>query len=112
MPPSKNIELARIEASTEKFHAVCSRIKHLFSVVAAVVAVHLMLQGIRPFFESSPETISAMSNFVDKLNFSNITGYVLSGIFGAGWLIERRGRKKAIAAKNQKLKQTCEGRND
>lgn len=105
MRSNKNIELAKIEASTEKFHAVCALLKHLCSIIAAVFAIHLMLQGLKPFFESSPDNITAMANFVDKLNFSNITGYVLSGIFGAGWLIERKGRKRATTAKSISPKQ-------
>ncbi len=52
MPPNKNIELAKIDASTEKFHAVCGLVKHLFSVVAGIAAICVMHQGLRPFFES------------------------------------------------------------
>jgi len=35
------------------------------------------------------------------LNFSNTTGYLLTGFTGIGWSIERRGKKRAIKEKGK-----------
>ena len=59
------------------------------------VVVYLILSGLKPFFDSSPDSISAMANFVDKLNPSNLFGYIAAAIFGVAWRVERSGKKES-----------------
>ena len=102
------IRLAEIEASTAKFHEICGLIKHVFTILGLLFAIYLILEGIKPFFEYNPEAINAMSNFVDKLNISNISGYVLSAGLGVAYKLERNGKKRAVK-EMAKLQKQLEG---
>jgi len=93
---SKEVELAKIEATTARFHEVCVILKHTITIIGLIACVYIFLEGLRPFFESNPESISAMADFVDKLNFSNMFSYVLTaGVFVA-YKLERNGKKRAV----------------
>jgi hypothetical protein len=96
---SNPVLLKEIEASTEKFHAVIGLIKHAFSVLGLIGSLYVTFSGLEPFFKSNPEAISAMAYFIEKLNFGNSFGYLASAIFGTGWALEHRGKKRAIAKK-------------
>lgn len=90
------VKIAEIEASTEKFHAFCGLIKHAFSIIGFIFSVYIIFEGLEPFFKSNPDSIAAMSLFIEKLNISNVTGYVLSAAFGVAYTIERSGKKRAV----------------
>jgi len=61
----------------------------------------LIFLGLKPFLTASPDVIDAMARVIEKLNFSNTTGYMLSGGMGIGWYAERKGKKRAIRKKGE-----------
>lgn len=101
MITQNDIEIEKIKALTERFHEICGIIKHLLSVGGVLCAIKLIFSGLAPFLSSSPEVISAIALVIEKINFSNITGYLLAGGTGTGWYIERKGKKRAIKQKGE-----------
>lgn len=96
-----DLEIAKIYSSTQKFHSVCNVVKHFFTLVALILSIYFMFLGLKPFLSTSPEIIVAMSKVIDKLNFSNITSYLLTGATGTAWYVERKAKIRAITEKGR-----------
>jgi hypothetical protein len=101
MATKQDVELEKIKFSSEKFHAVCDVLKHLISAGAVLFAIRIIFWGLEPFLSSNPDTIKSIAVIIEKINFSNITGYILAAGTGSGWYIERRGKKRAIREKGR-----------
>lgn len=101
MVTKNDIEIEKIKAFTERFHELCGIIKHLFSIVGVLFAIKIIFLGMLPFLSSSPDVINAMAVLIEKINISNISGYILAGGTSTGWYIERKGKKRAIQKKGE-----------
>jgi hypothetical protein len=75
--------------TVDKLKIICSTLSHIASVIGGLVALKIMFDGLTPFAQSSDVVISAMTKMINGLNISNITGYVVAGIFGLAWNAER-----------------------
>jgi len=101
MITKNDIELEKIKSSTEKFNTVFGAVKHLLSIVGVILSFKVIFSGIEPFLASNPEVIKSMAIIIEKINFSNITGYILTCGTSAAWYIERKGKKRAIEEKGK-----------
>jgi hypothetical protein len=75
--------------TTDKFKIICTTLSHIASIIGGLVALKIMFDGLAPFAQSSDVVISAMTKLINEMNISNITGYVVAGIFGLAWNAER-----------------------
>jgi len=94
-------ELAKEDRKIERIRLWTGLVKYGISWLAVVGAIYIIFAGLKPFIGQTPEAISAFASFLAKLNFGNITGYVLAGGFGLGWMLERKGKKRAIRKKGE-----------
>jgi hypothetical protein len=101
MTDPNEIEIEKIRASTNKFSLVCGVIKHFISIGCVLASLKILFTGLQPFLTSNPEAIKAIALIIEKINFSNITGYLLASATGTGWYIERKGKKRAIHQKGK-----------
>lgn len=95
------VEIEKIRASTDKFYAVCDSIKHFVKIGGVVLSFYIIFKGLEPFLSSKPEVISAMGKIIEKINFSNITSYLVGSVGYTGWYLERKGKKRAIKQKGK-----------
>jgi hypothetical protein len=56
---------------------------------------------LEPFLNSNPASINAIASVIEKLNFSNWTGYLFGGGTSIAWSFERKGKKRAIKEKGK-----------
>ena len=72
-----------------------------FSICGVVLSFRIFFVGLQPFLKSNPEVIKSMAVVIEKINFSNITGYLLACGTGTAWYLERKGKKRAIEEKGK-----------
>jgi len=101
MASKNDLEIQRVKSSTDKFGFVCGLFEQVVRTVGGLGALWIIFAGLKPFLASNPATINAMSALIEKINISNITGYFLAAAVGTGWLIERKGKKRAIKQKGK-----------
>lgn len=101
MANKNDLEIAKIYSSTEKFHVIFDTVKHLMTLSAVLGAIYFIFFGLKPFLTASPDAIIAIAEVIDKLNFSNVTAYFVTGSASVGWYIERKGKKRAIIEKSK-----------
>lgn len=101
MSDSAEIKIEKIRASTRKFSMVCGVIKHAISIGCMLASLKILFVGLQPFLTSNPEAIKAIALIIEKINVSNITGYLLASATATGWYIERKGKKRAIRQKGK-----------
>ncbi len=99
---SKNeIEIEKIKSSTEKFNAIIGVIKHFLSICGVILSFKIMFAGLQPFLSSNPEVIKSIAVVIEKINFSNITSYLIACGTTTAWFVERKGKKRAIEEKGK-----------
>lgn len=101
MSNKNDLEIAKIYSSTEKFHTFCDVVKHGMTLLTILGSIFLIFIGLKPFLAANPEAILAIAGVLDKLNFSNMFSYFLTGTAGTAWYIERKGKKRAIKEKGK-----------
>jgi len=94
-------EIEKIRASTERWKASLQLASTIVGYTAAVVALWIIMDSLQSFFTHDTEVIVAMTNLIDKINISNITGYFLAALATIAWRIERNGKKRAIEEKGK-----------
>lgn len=79
--------------------SVLGLVKHLATLIAAILALQIIFDGFKPLIGQNPEAIAAFAKLVSAINPSNITGYFLAGVCAVGWKTERTGKQRAIRQK-------------
>lgn len=98
-------EVKKAIVEAQKFDTSVGLVKHVATLGAAVWALQIIFDGIKPFIGQNPEAIAAFAKLVAAINPSNITGYFLAAICGLGWRLERTGKQRAISKKSELQKQ-------
>lgn len=93
---SKEVELAKINATREKAAATFSVIGVLIRVTGGVLAIKFIMDGLERIVLSKPESIEALAKVVEAINTENILSYFLVVGTGIAWKLERNGKKRAI----------------
>lgn len=101
MSESKSIQIERIKSGTEKFRLIVGLLSHISTILGVVVAIWVIMKGLEPFLYSDPDTINAMAVVLDKINVSNISGYIVATFTSCAWYMERLGKKRAIKEKGK-----------
>lgn len=94
-------ELAKDDRKIERFRIWVGLIKWTLSAGAILFALHIIFQGIKPFIGQNPKLVTALAGLIEKLNFGNMTGYLLGAGAGAAWYWERCGKRRAIREKGR-----------
>lgn len=95
MSKNNEIELAKIKANAQGVESIISFLKHFATLLFGYLSVKAIFEGLTPFLSAKPDVITAITGFIEKLNFYNITAYGLAIVTTSAWTIERSGRKKA-----------------
>ena len=104
MVTENDVKIKKIEADLEKSSLRWGAIKHFCSIGGILFYFKLL----EPFFNSNPASINAIASVIEKLNFSNWTGYLFGGGTSIAWSFERKGKKRAIKEKGKYQKiSTC-----
>jgi len=69
--------------------------------LAVLGGIWLIFRGLAPMFSNSPEQIGAMAKFVTALRPGSMLGYIWGGLMTGGFMLERRGKRRAIKEKNK-----------
>lgn len=73
----------------------------MVTILGIVWALWIIIKGLEPFLYSDPNIINAIAVVIEKINISNITGYIVATLTSCGWYLERRGKKRAIIEKGK-----------
>lgn len=101
----KDVQLAEIRWTTTAY--MVERICGLLSVLVkslAVLGVFFFVWKSVDCLSGKETKVSAIVQGVAKMSLDRWTAYILSGLFGLGFLNERRVRQKSISEKNQHIK--------
>lgn len=94
------VELSRQQ--TLRTEARIGLIKYVLALVAGLVAIKLILDGLQPLVVGqSPEAITALAAVIREFHLGSVLGYLWGAGATAAWTIERKGKKRAIQKKSE-----------
>lgn len=91
------LQMRRLAVNARNYEHIANFAEHVVSGVTVLGAVYLFIDGLKMIALAQPEAITALATVVDKLQINAIMGYIVGGLCGAGWVYERRGKKRAIS---------------
>jgi hypothetical protein len=95
----REFEISKLAIKAKRLESYLGIVRLLLVCGTIVFAIHLILAGIRPIIGQSADQINALASFVQSFHLGSIFGYVLAGIFGVAWAVERKGKHRAIQQK-------------
>lgn len=115
MPPptrqlTKNdLRMAEIQASAVRFAEIMGIIRLV--VVGGIIlgCVYLIFEGLQPILTREPDAIQAFASVVRALSLSQIVLALVSLGTTSAWLLERRGKKRALKEKAKFQRQIEQG---
>lgn len=103
------LEIQKAIIGARKLETWIGLVKHLVTLGAALFALQIIFDGMKPFIGQNPDAIEAFAKLAAAINPSNITGYFLALICGVGWKLERSGKQRANIHKGKYQKQVEAG---
>ncbi|MDD2914065.1 MAG: hypothetical protein PHP70_01970 [Gallionella sp.] len=88
-------EIRKALIGAQKIEAWVGLAKHALTLGTTLWALKIIIDGLTPFIGQNPEAIEAFAKLVAAINPSNITGYILAGVCGVAWKLERKGKQRA-----------------
>lgn len=96
------LELERVRHRTIRFEAFCRLASVLIKYGSFVVCVFIIFYGLKSLVDGrSAQVLLAMSQLVKSFGLQTWLGYVWGGVSTSAWLIERKGKKRAIKEKSE-----------
>jgi hypothetical protein len=95
----REFEISKLEIKAKRFEAYLGIIRLLLVCGTITLAIHSILIGIKPMIGQSASQINAFASLVQSFHLGSIFGYVLAGILGIAWIVERKGKHRAIQQK-------------
>lgn len=89
-----DLELMKIRG----YFALCSLIVR---TIGLVIIFWLIIDGLKSIAASAPGQIGALVKLVEALKLSEVIPWCVSGLCGSVWLLERKGKKRAIREKSR-----------
>lgn len=79
------------------------RLKELLETVRCVIrggvfiaCIWIIMNGLIQIATNSPDQLSALAKVIEVLKVNDIFSWIVTGITGTAWYIERNGKKRAI----------------
>lgn len=91
--------IAEVQVKGESFAQIVGLIRTALVGVIILGSIWLVMNGLQGLTGASAGQLSAMAELVDKFHISKMVHYCADGILVAGFLIQRRNAKRAIAEK-------------
>ena len=101
--------MAEIQASAVRFAEIMGIIRLV--VVGGIIlgCVYLIFEGLQPILTREPDAIQAFASVVRALSLSQIVLALVSLGTTSAWLLERRGKKRALKEKAKFQRQIEQG---
>jgi hypothetical protein len=98
------LELKKLIIESEKFTRVLGLIKHLCTLATVAGCIYLIFNGLTEIAKANPASLSALSQVLEKLQLSSVLSYIVAIGCSAGWIYERKGKKRLLkgVSKNRK----------
>lgn len=90
------LEFQRLVLKAKLFGRFFNLMETLIGTLGWVAAIYLIFQGLIEIAGARPESIIALSGFIEKLEISNILLTLATSGVSVAWYHERRGKKRAI----------------
>lgn len=90
------LEAKKAGIEAEKFGALLAMISNAFKWAAFAFLGYLFFDTLKALGTNSPESLEALGRLIEKMKLSDIVHYIVTGMLGAGWALERKGKKRAI----------------
>lgn len=90
------LEAKKAGIEAEKFGAFLGVISNAFKWGAFAFLGYMFFDTLKALGTNSPASLDALGGLIEKMKLSTIVHYIVTGILGAGWAIERKGKKRAV----------------
>lgn len=105
------LEYAKAQFGAQKFDATIGLIRTIVLGGITLGGVWLLFDGLNKVIGGqTPDGISAFAKVINALQLGSVVGYIWGAGATTGWVMERRGKKRAISEKSrfQKLAESGE----
>ena len=92
-----NIEAQKIAASIQKWTISKDIILLLIKMLTVILCVYLIMTNLVSLSDKNPQAISSIAKVVESLGVSDIVLYIVTASGVAYGVLERNGKKRAIA---------------
>lgn len=90
------LEAHRITVSAQRFHVIMTMVARVLIAGFVYLSINAIVNGLSEIVLAKPDAISALGEVIKNLNINGILGTFV-GILGfSGWLLERKGKQRAI----------------
>lgn len=90
------LEFAKLQLGAKKFGALCMLAKHFGTLFCLYWCARALFDGLTSLSAANPAAIHALAELVKNLKLGTITAYLVAVGTSAGWIYERRGKKRLL----------------
>lgn len=105
------LEYAKAQFGAQKFDSTIGLIRTIVLGGITLGGIWLLFDGLSKVIDGqSPDGISAFAKVINALQLGSVVGYIWGAGATAGWVMEHKGKKRAISEKSrfQKLAESGE----
>lgn len=92
-----DLEAHKIAASIQKWTISKDIILLLIKMLAVILCVYLIMTNLVALSDKNPQAISSIAKVVESLGVSDIVLYIVTASGVAYGVLERKGKKRAVA---------------
>jgi hypothetical protein len=104
-------ELKLAEIGVQKLQIWLSIPRLVFICLTLLGSIYLIFEGLKPVISQNADAITAFAKVIEALNLGTILSWSISGLASVGYVIERKGKQRAIRekARYQKEAESLDG---
>ena len=104
------LEYAKAQLSSKTTGEIFATLRHIISVLSVLCAIWLIFDGLHKVIgDKNPDGIAAIAKVIEAVKLGSILGYLWGAGATTAWMLERKGKKRAIAQKSKYQKAAEEG---